>query len=273
MDWLRLYVDILDDEKIARMSDQTYRIFTYLMLIARERDCNGAIDMTTKDIAWRVRMPENQIRKAIPPLVDLGIISNEDGVLQFVNWSKRQFKSDNVSERVKRFRRKNETLQPTLESRAEQNRTDKSRDIPLIDNSVQNPPPEKDASLKTGKTEEDVPDLSDFNPQQKNQNGTDLKNLVLAISKKNPDAYFNRQVMLWIENHFGRSHPDAVLHCLRSLLKNIDGVKTPKQYLDAAMKIEHGKYNARDHERASEKWKEPGMVGLHDLISQAMERR
>jgi len=124
MEWLRLYVEVLDDEKIAKMSDGTYRIFTYLMLVAREKDQNGAIPMELKDIAWRLRRPAAQIKKAIEHLIELEILSNENGVLQFINWHKRQYKSDNVNDRVKRYREKKETLHETLENRTEQNRTD-----------------------------------------------------------------------------------------------------------------------------------------------------
>ena len=126
MEWLRLYTDILDDEKIAQLSDNQYRIFTFLMLMASENDLGGVVTQSHKAIAWRLRMPVNRIKSAIEKLEALNIISNENNTITFLNWHKRQYKSDNSTERVKRFRNKKETFTPTLENRTEQiqNRTD-----------------------------------------------------------------------------------------------------------------------------------------------------
>lgn len=121
MDWLRLYVEVLDDEKVAKMSDRTYRIFTYLMLVARERDQSGVIDLPIKDIAWRLRMPSSHVHKAILDLESLNILSCNDGVLEFINWTKRQYKSDNVTERVQRFRKRRSNVSGNV---IEQNRTE-----------------------------------------------------------------------------------------------------------------------------------------------------
>ncbi len=132
MKWLRLYVDILDDEKIARMSDRTYRIFTYLLLLSREREQEGTIDMSLGDVAWRLRMPEKDIAKAIADLKALNILFEDNSSIQFINWSKRQFRSDDVNSRVQRFRGKkinkhetfHETLRETLDVTAPETETE-----------------------------------------------------------------------------------------------------------------------------------------------------
>jgi len=113
MNWLRLYTDILDDEKVVKMSDTQYRIFTYLMLLAKEKDQNGSFAYSPVDIAWRLRRPKNQIENTIEKLIELEIITIQNNNLVFINWSKRQYKSDNVNDRVKRYRQKNETLHET----------------------------------------------------------------------------------------------------------------------------------------------------------------
>lgn len=119
MDWLRLYTDILDDEKIAQLSDNQYRIFTFLMLMASENDSGGIVTQSQQQIAWRLRMSVNRIKSAIDKLHQLNIISFENNIITFINWHKRQYKSDNSTDRVKRFRNKKETLPPTLENRTE----------------------------------------------------------------------------------------------------------------------------------------------------------
>ncbi|OPY11348.1 MAG: hypothetical protein A4E67_00246 [Syntrophaceae bacterium PtaB.Bin038] len=136
MKWLRLYVDILDDEKIARMSDRTYRIFTYLLLLSREREQEGTIDMSLGDVAWRLRMPEKDIAKAIADLKALNILFEDNSSIQFINWSKRQFRSDDVNSRVQRFRGKkinkhetfHETLRETLDVTAPETETETEKE-------------------------------------------------------------------------------------------------------------------------------------------------
>jgi DNA-binding Lrp family transcriptional regulator len=116
MEWVRLYTDILDDEKISKISDFSYKIFTFLLLLCREREAEGEINMTVSDIAWRFRLPENKVKRAVDELLTIGIISSISPIT-ITKWESRQYKSDNVSERVKRFRQKNETLHETLQNK------------------------------------------------------------------------------------------------------------------------------------------------------------
>lgn len=125
MNWLRFYVDILDDPKIAQMDDPTYRIFTYLLLLAKEENLSGKIKKNDEEIAWRLRISQKKVKKAIGNILNLQIISRNGVGYEFANWSKRQYKSDDVNERVKRFRIKNETLHETEQIRLD---TDKIRE-------------------------------------------------------------------------------------------------------------------------------------------------
>lgn len=106
MDWLRLYVDILDDPKIKRMSDKTFKIFIFLLLFARELDGDGVIHRTTCDVAWRIRISETSLMAALEDLVSLNVVSYNSEQIQFLNWQKRQYKSDDVTERVQRYRKR-----------------------------------------------------------------------------------------------------------------------------------------------------------------------
>jgi hypothetical protein len=75
------------------------------------------------------------------------------------------------------------------------------------------------------------------------------------------DTRYLRQITLFVESHISNRHPEAIQHCLNSLIKQLkSGVKVdkPKAYLEAALKIEDGKYNARDHEGRAAEFKKPG---------------
>jgi hypothetical protein len=159
--WLRMYTDMLDDEKIAKMNDNTFRIFSFLLLLAREQEKDGTIIMSEKDIAWRVRQPLSKLRKAIGQLIDLKILSSENGNLTFINWGKRQYKSDDVTARVKRFRNVScnvtkslhETA-PETETETEEKRNSKrKKTFPLCDAAPgpgSSQPEGRDPILETG---------------------------------------------------------------------------------------------------------------------------
>jgi uncharacterized phage protein (TIGR02220 family) len=114
--WIRLWVDILDDPKIHQMSARTYQIFTYILLIVGEKKysfCNK------KTMICRFRVVESVLDRAISQLEELGIISFKNNTLEILNWDKRQFKSDNSTLRVKRFRNVSETFQETRREKEE----------------------------------------------------------------------------------------------------------------------------------------------------------
>ena len=58
--------------------------------------------------------------------------------------------------------------------------------------------------------------------------------------------------------------------CIKSLQKQLqNGIKieAPKQYLEAALKIEDGKHNARDYEETVKEFKKPGMMSLGQIMA------
>ena len=123
MEWLRLYVDVIDDPKIQKMTPTTYQLFTFMLCLSKVEEKNGVVNLSDKEIAWRLRRPVLQVTRAISDLVDLSILVRKNNGIEFLNWSKRQYKSDDVNARVKRYRLKSETLHETLHETG-QNRTD-----------------------------------------------------------------------------------------------------------------------------------------------------
>jgi hypothetical protein len=104
MRWFRLWSELIDDPKICNMDEKTFRIFILLMCLAAEREKNGEIDLSEKDVAWRLRIAGNALTRARRKLEALSILLNDNGNMTFLNWEKRQFRSDCSTERVKRFR-------------------------------------------------------------------------------------------------------------------------------------------------------------------------
>jgi len=81
-----------------------------------------------------------------------------------------------------------------------------------------------------------------------------IQDVVSRIKIKFPDPYFNQDVLLFIQTNL-RKNPDALVHCLESILKAPGPIIKPKAYLDAAMKIEDGKFNAAESEQISNEHK------------------
>ena len=109
-----MYNDILDDPKIAQMSAKTFKTFTFLLAFCSSLENNGIIFVTKDDPIWRLRMRKNDWNIAIKELIKLDVISMQGDVINILNWNKRQFISDDINERVKRYRGKKETLHETL---------------------------------------------------------------------------------------------------------------------------------------------------------------
>lgn len=104
MRWLRLHSDLLDDPKQMQMDDKIFRTFIKLLCFAAETNENGIIKFSEKKTAWRLRTTEKTLKKSVDSLCELGILVRENGYIRFINWEKRQFRSDCSTERVKRFR-------------------------------------------------------------------------------------------------------------------------------------------------------------------------
>jgi hypothetical protein len=106
MQWFRVYNEILDDPKIAKMDGETFRCFIYLLAVISEQESEGILNMRVEDAAWRLRISPELLSNAITYMIDNKIIRKDKNRIIIINWNKRQFSSDDVSKRVKRYREK-----------------------------------------------------------------------------------------------------------------------------------------------------------------------
>ena len=101
MKWLRLYTEVLDDPKVQRLPAPLFKTWVNLLCLCGKGD--GRLP-SAADIAFALRIDEAAAREAIGALTARGLLEVVDGALVPHNWHGRQFRSDNVTERVKRFR-------------------------------------------------------------------------------------------------------------------------------------------------------------------------
>lgn len=103
--WFRMYSEFMDDPKVQMMTEADQR---RLVMLFCER-CKGVEhDETLRAFHWRVSPLELNVTKQL--FIAKGFI---DGDWNLLNWNRRQYISDNSSERVRRHRQRlkqNETL-------------------------------------------------------------------------------------------------------------------------------------------------------------------
>lgn len=85
-----------------------------------------------------------------------------------------------------------------------------------------------------------------------------LKIVIQEINTAYESPHDQRMAMKFIEGNYKNKNPDAVIHCLKSLLKakaNGTEIGNIEAYLKAAMRMENQNYNARDHDMRTEELK------------------
>ncbi len=108
--WFRFYDDALNDPKILKLSDKSYRIWTQLLCAASKND--GRLPLF-EDLAIMLRMKPEKLQPELEKLITAGLIDHDDIGMRPHNWNARQFKSDVSTERVKRFRNAQHTVSET----------------------------------------------------------------------------------------------------------------------------------------------------------------
>ena len=136
MKWFRFYTEIIDDPKMRKLTGEEFRLFTYLLAIAAEEEKGGLIPYGEEDISWKLRATPDLVAQTIERCIELRILEKNGTGLRFINWDKRQFRSDNVTGRVRKLRERgkeslHETLQETqlYQPRTEQSRTEQKETL------------------------------------------------------------------------------------------------------------------------------------------------
>jgi regulator of RNase E activity RraB len=120
MPWFRLYSEILDDKKIKRICRTTgtnratvIGLWVILLAMANDSSDRGALQISEgipyelSDIAFEAEIPDDQVDTLMKLFekYDMLHFDNKAG-WSILNWDGRQFKSDNVAERVAKHRAK-----------------------------------------------------------------------------------------------------------------------------------------------------------------------
>lgn len=131
--WLKLYYEMLDDPKVARLPDSSYRRFVECLLLAGEYDRSGLLP-PIEDMAWRLRVSETALQQDMSRLAMAGVVNlvpyeGEE------RWLVRKFKERQQAvpgrERVARYRDRQKSAEYTSSNENVTNRytdTDTDKD-------------------------------------------------------------------------------------------------------------------------------------------------
>lgn len=119
MKWLRLYTDITDDRKLRRLTPAQRWLWIALLTEARKSPEPGCLMLTDgvpttpDDLADIAAIDVDDVHAGLEAFEQQRMIAWDDGVIMLVNWDKRQFESDNSTERWRRWKERQDNQQPS----------------------------------------------------------------------------------------------------------------------------------------------------------------
>lgn len=118
--WFRVYSEVLNDPKVQKLPDYLFKIWINILCIA----CNNDGTLPKQDeCSFALRLPLHETNEAFQELKKHGLLVTDGETFHPHNWEKRQYKSDNSTERVKRHRNAKKTVSVTPPEQ-KQNRAD-----------------------------------------------------------------------------------------------------------------------------------------------------
>jgi hypothetical protein len=107
MRWFRFYDDALHDPKVQKLPPVLFKAWINVLCIASRNE--GKLP-GLDDICFELRVDEDRAAEWLKALSDAGLLDCIEGVWRPHNWDGRQFKSDGSTERVRRFRQKEQNV-------------------------------------------------------------------------------------------------------------------------------------------------------------------
>lgn len=104
MKWFRFYHDAIDDPKVQRLPGDLFKFWVNMLCLASRSSERGVVKLDPTEIAFALRVPDETAEQMIAELVRRDLLDECTDGLEIHNWSSRQFKSDDVTARVREHR-------------------------------------------------------------------------------------------------------------------------------------------------------------------------
>ena len=116
MQWFRMYAEMPDDPKIGTLSDAAFRTWVELLCCACKAESEGDTGLKEADLNWALR---RNVTETLQELLQKHLVTiSETNTVVIRSWNKRQYVSDNSTERVRKYREKNKNKDETLPKRS-----------------------------------------------------------------------------------------------------------------------------------------------------------
>lgn len=101
MKWFRYWTEALNDPKVQRLPDKLFKFWVNILCLASEHD---GILPEMEEIGFALRLRPNTTEAMLDDLIDRGLLDTSGTEVSPHNWEGRQYKSDDVTERVRQHR-------------------------------------------------------------------------------------------------------------------------------------------------------------------------
>ena len=135
--WAKLWIEILDDPKVANMPDWLFRKFIIFVLAAKEYDHAGLLQ-PVDDLAWRIRSNVKETADALSALEQIGVTrATADGweLINFVKRQEREYSDTPEAIRQRRYREKHNNKENNNNNNIQTYNNNKHNKKALHDNS------------------------------------------------------------------------------------------------------------------------------------------
>jgi hypothetical protein len=105
--WFRFYDEALNDPKVQRLPATVFKAWVNLLCVASK---NGGHIPSVGDLAFALRVSETEGETLLETLHAAGLVDIDGASITPHNWFKRQYKSDTSSDRVRKFRSKDQRV-------------------------------------------------------------------------------------------------------------------------------------------------------------------
>jgi hypothetical protein len=114
MQWFRFYSETLNDKKVQTLPLDVFKIWVNTLCYASSIDSKSGDIGTIDDVSFALRETKESVSLAFHALIERELIVTVGETFHIKSWSKRQFKSDTSTERVKKHRKRfrNVTVTP-----------------------------------------------------------------------------------------------------------------------------------------------------------------
>lgn len=101
--WFRMHDCILDDPQVQRLAPDVFKIWVNALALCSR---SGGKLPSIRDCAFAFRETEASVSSAFHALADADLFVTVGETFQPKNWTKRQYKSDSSTDRVRAFRKR-----------------------------------------------------------------------------------------------------------------------------------------------------------------------